>query len=215
MKMKKFNRCVIISGGPEPLDFKILPDDFIIACDKGHAYAIEKGLIPHLFVGDGDSYHGIIHPPTEHLRLPAEKDDTDTLFAAKHAAKLGFDDFIILCGLGGRLDHTLANLSVCTWLAKQGKSVCMYGKNETVFATGSALSIKREEGFSLSLFAVEKCKGVTLKGVKYPLENAVLTPDFPLGVSNEFDANIANLTIKSGICLVVLSRLDRYSGGIK
>ena len=41
--------------------------------------------------------------------------------------------------------------------------------------------------------------------MKYPLEGAVLTNTFALGVSNEFTEDIAEISVESGILIVVLS----------
>lgn len=50
--------------------------------------------------------------------------------------------------------------------------------------------------------------GVCLRGVYYPLEDAVLTAEYPLGVSNEFTADTACLQCSSGCGVVVLTRDD-------
>ena len=50
--------------------------------------------------------------------------------------------------------------------------------------------------------------GVSETGVFYPLRDATLTPDYPLGVSNEFVAPQAVLSCRNGHGLVVLSRAD-------
>ena len=75
--MKKL--CAIISGG-EPDDLTGIHEaDFIIACDRGYAYAKEAGIRPDLLVGDFDSYRGALDKSVPVLDLPVEKDDTDTM----------------------------------------------------------------------------------------------------------------------------------------
>ena len=51
--MKKL--CAIISGGQSDDLAGIRDADFIIACDRGYAYAKEAGIRPDLLVGDFDS----------------------------------------------------------------------------------------------------------------------------------------------------------------
>ena len=68
------------------------------------------------------------------------------------------------------------------------------------------LVLPRDDSVYLSVFAFTPCcEGVTLRGVKYPLENAKLTSSFPLGVSNEFAADYAEIGVQQGQLLVILS----------
>ena len=47
--------------------------------------------------------------------------------------------------------------------------------------------------------------GVNIKNAKYPLENASLTPDFQLGISNEvLPGKVAEVSVESGRVLVVV-----------
>ena len=63
-------------------------------------------------------------------------------------------------------------------------------------------------GSSLSVFSLTDASyGVYEKGTKYTLDNAVLTNSFPLGVSNEWAENTAEIGVKDGILLVVESVL--------
>ena len=100
------NRCIIVSGGvfgPAP---ERRPDDFIIACDRGYAYCGRLGLTPDLFIGDFDSYSGTVAPGVAVERLIPEKDDTDTGHAITYALAHGLRELVLVCALGGRLDHT-------------------------------------------------------------------------------------------------------------
>lgn len=82
LKMK----CVIIGGAPisnyEAAGKYIDGDDFIICCDSGLYHAQGLGAVPSLIVGDFDS-HPAPDTDIETITLPCEKDDTDTVFAAK------------------------------------------------------------------------------------------------------------------------------------
>lgn len=120
-------RCVIV-GGAGIRNYQTLwdylnPDDFNMFCDSGLFHQEALGIEPHLIVGDFDS-----HPnpglDVETIVLPCEKDDTDTVFAVKEALKRGFDDFLLLGVVGGRLDHTLGNVSILLMLHRQGKRPC-------------------------------------------------------------------------------------------
>ena len=124
MKEQLMKRCVIIGGADiNNYDFireKLSPDDYFIFCDSGLKHLAALGVQPHLIVGDFDS-HENPQLPVETIVLPREKDDTDTFFAVKEALRRGFDDFLLLGVIGGRLDHSLGNLSILLYLQQQGK----------------------------------------------------------------------------------------------
>lgn len=201
--------CLIISGGRQTPISDFPKNSFVIACDKGVAYARKQGVVPDLVMGDFDSYGGPLPPGAEAVRLPPEKDDTDTMFAVKTALERGFTDLTLCCALGGRLDHLYANLQTAVYAACHGAR-CVIADEEnwiTVLKDG-AVHLPRRDGFSLSLFSVSDfCRGVTAAGVKYPLNDAVLTNAFPLGVSNEWTAEEALVEVREGTLLIILSKL--------
>ena len=204
--MKKL--CAIISGG-EPDDLTGIHEaDFIIACDRGYAYCGRLGLTPDLFIGDFDSYSGTVAPGVAVERLIPEKDDTDTGHAITYALSHGFRELVLVCALGGRLDHTLANVQNAANAAAQGASVTILDENsELTFLTHGTFRLKKRPGWGLSVFSLsDTSTGVCLRGVKYELENAVLDNRFPLGVSNEFDAPEAEIAVGQGILLVMQTR---------
>ena len=81
----------------------------------------------------------------------------------------------------------------------------LYGEGTQVYLLkDGALSLPRVEGAALSVFAYGgNASGVTLRGTKYPLEDGVLQACFPLGVSNEFAADVAEITVKKGSLLIL------------
>lgn len=212
------NRCIIITGyHTESIRlkeyFSFEEGDFIICADGGYSQAKLEGIQPDMVIGDFDSvkYDSIdneLEASGRVIRVASEKDDTDTMICLKYGIKRGFDDFFILGGLGGRLDHTIANLQTMSYALDQGKSIWILdGKNRTTLRTPGSLKIERLEDYFISLFSYgASCSGVTIRGVKYPLENHLLTSSFPLGVSNEFLKEIAEINHSSGRLLIVLSQ---------
>ena len=140
------------------------------------------------------------------IRLCPEKDDTDTLLALKEAMRRGYDDIMIIGGLGGRIDHTLANISLTAFAAQHG-AVCHLIE---IFAIhNDSIMVKKGYWKWLSVFAAgSEVRGVSLRGLKYPLQEAVLTNTYPIGVSNEFVSSSAVVTAAQGTLLIVLSDLD-------
>lgn len=202
--------CVIVCPRPVGQEMKryVLPGAFVIAADAGWRRAKEIGVEPDLVLGDFDSSglpEGIAH-----IVLPAEKDDTDTFYAARVAVEKGFDEVVILGGTGGRADHTMANYATLLYLAQNGVRGCMADEQGEVFCrTPGRFEVDRRPGCYLSVFAMGgAARGVTLEGVKYPLHDALLLPEYPLGVSNEFAAGRAVVSHTEGNLLVFITQMD-------
>ena len=111
---------------------------------------------------------------------------------------------LLLGCLGGRLDHTVANLQLLSWLSAQGAQGVLLGEGEAAaVVTEGTLSFPASmEGFVSVFCAGGTARGVTLEGLKYPLDHAELTSDFPLGVSNEFVGLPARISVEEGSLLV-------------
>ncbi|MBQ6272794.1 MAG: thiamine diphosphokinase [Oscillospiraceae bacterium] len=202
-------RCLIISGGEYAPFPPPVAGCFVIACDRGYEYARRAGIRPDLVVGDFDSCSADVEEGVELLRFPPEKDDTDTMLALRIALARGCREIRLVCALGGRLDHTLANLQALVFAAEQGCAarICSPDTEITALREGS-LRLPRREGFSLSVFAADGvCRGVCLRGAKYPLEDAELRPGLPLGVSNEWSAPEAEISVREGTLLIVEARI--------
>ncbi len=207
MQMKSKKRCVIISGSPEFQEMAIDPSDYLIACDDGFRHCLEWNLKPDLVVGDFDSFKGVIPEDIEQIRFKAEKDDTDTMLAAKLALEKGYQNIVMLGALGGRLDHTIANFAVAASIAQQRKLCTMHGKSDSVYLVfDREVIIPREDKAYLSVFAYSESVMVTYEGLKYPLYKKVLTNQFPLGVSNEFCEEQAKILVEEGMACIICSR---------
>lgn len=187
--------------------------DFVVACDAGYRNADRLGLTPNLIVGDFDSApQPALSPDSGTIVLPHVKDDTDTHFAARWLCEHGYKSITLLGALGGaRMEHTLANLATALYLAKNGIEVLLANARSElrILCPGKPLVLQRQGWQYLSLFPLEgRMTGVYESGVYYPLSDAILTADYPLGVSNEFTAPTAELRCSAGYGLVVLTKED-------
>lgn len=207
-------RAVVLSAVPVSASMAayLEPGAFIVACDAGYRNAETLGVVPDLIVGDFDSAP---QPPVRHehtIVLPHVKDDTDTHFAARWLWQHGCREVTFLGALGGqRFEHTVANLHTALFLAKNGVQVLLADERSElrILCPGQPMTLERKGWTYLSLFPLDgPLTGVEEQGVFYPLRDAVLTPDYPLGVSNEFTAPQAVLSCRAGHGLVVLSRAD-------
>ena len=201
-------RCLIIAAGTrENIPYRA--GDYVIACDQGYEYAKEQCVPVDIVLGDLDSYHGKIKDDVEIMRYPREKDDTDTMAAVRFAISKGYKKIVLTCALGGRLDHSLANIQAGCYAAAAWADFSILGENNRAFFIYKGeKKFPREEGWSLSVFAHdEKCRGVSIKGAKYALDNVTLTNNFPIGASNEWTADEVTVAVKEGVLVVVESRL--------
>lgn len=202
--MKK-NICYIVGAGSvEGVTLRPGLGDYLIAADAGYARLHELGLEADMVMGDFDSLCAVPDHPNV-VRHPAVKDDTDMMLAAKAGVERGYRTFVLCGGLGGRLDHSLANLQTLAWLSKRGLRAFLVGEGTVAAAvTGGALSFGGGKSGIISVFCCgDRAGGVTLAGLKYPLSGAVLTCDMPLGVSNEFTGVPASVSVREGTLLVL------------
>ncbi|MBQ9106984.1 MAG: thiamine diphosphokinase [Clostridia bacterium] len=210
--MGKVARCVIIAGGlledPEYISAFVTDDDFVICADSGRLHAERMNILPDLIVGDFDSSEPLEFHPCEVITLPTKKDDTDTGFALKTAIKRGFQKVIILCACGGRLDHTYANLQLLAYACSHGCDAEIIDEKSviTMISSNDSLHLSADNGRIFSVFSYsDKCT-VSISGVHYPLTDSVLENSFPLGISNEIEAECAQITVKTGFLLVIQNR---------
>ena len=204
-------RCVVFCAGEEgEIDFAATPEDFIICCDAGFAAAKRRGITPDLLIGDFDSYREPLPETVETLHFPVEKDDTDSMLALREGLRRGYKRFVLLFALGGRLDHTLANLQALAFLEEFGADGFIIGPRDRVqLLKNGVLDIPRRSGYTVSIFAYAgKAIGVTLKGMQYPLNDAVVTETFPIGLGNYIIERTGRISVLDGTLLVVESKIN-------
>lgn len=180
--------------------------DTVICADGGLLIAEKLGLSPTYLIGDYDSMDmpdadGII-------KLPMEKDMTDTEAAVDLAGSFGFGDITVLGGLGGRFDHTMGNLGVMAkYCGKVQHLAFVDGQNYVFMAAPGKITIPKNDYKYLGIISYgDFAEDVTLRGVKYPLENHILTHETSLGVSNEIIATQAEISFRSGKLLIIFSK---------
>ena len=185
-------------------DFKPQENDLIIAADGGYSTLKKLNIKPDLVVGDFDSLGEV--PENENIiKHPIKKDDTDTLLAVKIGLEKGYKAFVIYGAVGGRLDHTVATIQSATYVAENGGIAYIYDGNHTVTAIkNSSIKFKDTAKGYISVFALSGiAKGVTIKGLLYELNDAEITPSFPIGVSNEFIGKESEISVKDGALTVI------------
>ncbi len=189
--------------GPPPA---VQRDDLLLAADGGYDYLSRNGMTPQLLLGDLDS---LKTPPAglETRVFPTEKNETDMELAVQEALSRGAEELYLYGALGGRLDHTLANIQLVAGLARKGFRAYLVSEKTTVTALHDG-ALRFSEAFTgtLSVFAYGgEARGVTLVGLRYPLTDYVLPDDVSLGVSNEFTGREARVSVADGTLLLLWS----------
>lgn len=203
-------RCVIICAGEQGnMTFSPESTDFVICCDAGYKAAERLGITPDLIMGDFDSYGGELPDNVESIHFPVEKDDTDSMLAIREGLARGFKDFVLLFSLGGRLDHTMANIQALAFLMENGAEGELVGPDDRVrLLKNGKREIPYREGWNFSLFAFgDKAEGVTLTGMQYLLMNYTVTQSFPIGMGNHIIGPKGSVFVRNGTLLLMESRI--------
>ncbi|HPF44906.1 MAG TPA: thiamine diphosphokinase [Syntrophomonadaceae bacterium] len=182
--------------------------DLVICADGGANYAYQMGVLPDYIIGDLDSIRPEVREYFNKQQVifkayPPAKDFTDTQLALETAEDLGADEIIFVGTLGGRLDHTLANLYSCIETVRKGKKVSHFGSDVTIYLVNSQVRLKGRTGDLVSIIALtEKATGINISNFAYPLQDAVLYQDKPYAVSNRMLSDTAEIRVKKGIIAV-------------
>ncbi|PKM86825.1 MAG: thiamine diphosphokinase [Firmicutes bacterium HGW-Firmicutes-12] len=210
------NSCLIISGGyfQSAAYYKELAKkaDYVICADGGARYTAALDIIPDLVVGDFDSLtvqelDQLISNGVKTVRYPTEKDFTDTHIALLEALERGYLEVDIIAALGGRLDHTIANIMLLALPTGQEARIRILDENQELFLVRHRVVLQGRIGETISLFPLsEYVKGINTKGLKYPLQLGTFKLGVPIGISNEFLEDTAEIELEEGLLLVIKNK---------
>ena len=178
----------------------------VIAADAGMVHAKPLHLSPELWVGDFDStsqtlreqWHNV--PRQTH---PAEKDASDGELAVSEALRRGATSLILVGGLGGQLDHVLAHAGFLVALAKRDIPAFMTSGVEEARGLVRGLHLPQiRPGTRLSIMPLTDLQGLTITGVKWPLQNARVNLGSAMTLANIATGPVA-ITLKAGHAIVL------------
>ena len=210
-------RCVIISGSPdtsvEEIKTLCTDDDFIVCADSGYTFARKAGLNPDLIIGDFDSLEEELPTDTEVVKLNTVKDDTDTEHCVMECIRRGYKDFLLLGSVGGRTDHTFANIAILSFLSEYNyHGVARNNGEEIQILKEGTYNMDGKKGLTFSVFPYGcESVNVTYKGAKYPLDSYTLTYNVSRGISNVFSEDNAEIIVNRGRAIL----LTYYHGNIE
>lgn len=187
-------------------------DDYVICADGGTRHASSLGLKPALVIGDMDSTDSTYLQKLQTKGVPVElfprdKNETDLELAITRAVELGPKEILIVAALGGRLDQTIANISLLSDLRLSAFNVKLDDGVEETFFCRDQLQVHGRRGDIISLIPWGgTVSGIRTKSLKWILNNETLYPEKTRGISNEMTDDIADIKISSGMLLVVHTR---------
>ncbi|MCQ2411937.1 MAG: thiamine diphosphokinase [Sphaerochaetaceae bacterium] len=201
-------RCVIVAGG-EISDYAhvrsyLKAEDYVVYCDCGLRHLAHLNAKADLVVGDFDSFE----KPSidvEVIALPREKDDTDSLYAIKECLCRGYDEFLLVGMLGGRVDHSLANIYCLLFLYEKNCSAMLVSDTQEMWMVEKDICYIDDNCKYFSLVNISGiARGITIRNAKYELENAEIQSSFQLGISNEvLLGKTAEVSVQEGCVLLI------------
>jgi len=203
-------RIIIFANGnlpnPEKARALLRPDDFNLCADGGTRHALALGLVPNVIVGDMDSLPENFSPSTfngEFVLFPKDKNETDLELAINHAITLSPHQILILAALGGRMDQTLANIALLSNLQLATFDVRLTDGVEEIFFCRDQAKVEGRSGDIVSLIPWQgEVTGVFTENLRWHLHHETLYPEKTRGISNEMTADVATVSIKSGLLLI-------------
>lgn len=213
-------KVCIITGGELELfwageQLKNRDEYYVIAVDGGLSAAHSLCIKPDCIVGDFDTVAPSVLEEYEEqgiriLRHIPEKDYTDTELALVEAISMeGVSEVVILGALGRRFDHALANLEILMAGLPKGITCKILDPYNKIYLIDGDRSFRKEALYGKYISFIpftDHVRGVTLKGFKYPLQDAIMKRGVSLGISNEIPGERAELSLKEGILICIESR---------
>jgi len=206
-------RAVIVANGPMPQPpcpgVRVGDEDVVICVDGGAGNALAMGLQPRVVIGDMDSMEKELreHLEKEGCRFiehPARKNETDSELAIRYALAEGATELVLLAALGGRIDHTLANVMLLAIPELSKVEARLVDGNQEVLLTRDEITIEGVPGDVVSLLPISAdVEGIHTAGLEYALHGETLKLGAARGVSNVLVAPRATISVERGLLLLV------------
>lgn len=201
--------CALVAASDfNPEHFKIHDArgefDYVVAVDGGYAHLQAVGRVPDMAIGDFDSL-GYVPECKVVSQHPTHKNESDLELALDSALELGFTDLVVYGALGGRLDHTVANLQLMALFGERGVRVTAIGDDCSVRVVvgPDVYQLPLRDSGTVSVFSVtDEAFGVVEQGMEYSFDDEVLTNRTSRGLSNELKGEPASVAVEKGTLLV-------------
>ncbi len=173
--------------------------DCVVAADGGYAHVNAAGCVADVVIGDFDSL-GYVPEGDAVITHPTHKDKSDLELALDYIIERDYQQVVVYGALGGRLDHSVANLQMCARFAEAGMNILLVGADSivSILVGPGSLELPASWGTVSVFSAVDVARGVTERGMEYSLDNATLTNRTTLGLSNELIGQSATISVDEG-----------------
>lgn len=216
--MKTGSTFAILLGGALSVDERVralVAGASAIAADSGIRHADPLGLTPELWVGDFDSTpdgEAEKWPDIPKLAFPAAKNATDGEIAIDEALARGATRLILIGALQGeRSDHAALHFLQALALAERGIEVILgSGEEEAVPLIAGNVTLDLPKGSLFSILPYAPLEGLSIAGVRYPLDDASIDFASSRTMSNVADSRVS-ISLGSGRAIVLMRPHD-YSG---
>ena len=209
-------KCIII-GASEFYEESIIKDkeDLLILADGGYNNYLKLKNYNlddvDLLIGDFDSLDKNkikLTNKAKIITLNPIKDDTDIFDAIKYGLDMGYNEFYMYGCLGGRIEHSIANIQILSYLKENNANGYLVDRSKIIrVIKNEKIEFDNTYKGYISIFSlVNECSGVTIKNLKYEIENHILTESFPLGIDNEFIGKCSSVEVKKGKLLVIYNK---------
>ena len=187
----------------------------VVCADRGYRHALSLGLTPNVLVGDFDSLGAdeLDDARSRGVRVelhPTDKDATDLELAldlAVDGAAFGTRLTVIATpDLTERIDHLLSQLGLLASPKYAHVAITAWFGEALVGIVHpeSPVVVEGEKHELVTIIAVGgEIRGVTTRGLRYPLLNESLSPFATRGVSNTLASLPASVSITGGVGAVI------------
>lgn len=205
----KSTSYVIVANGdflPKEMILEATRGKIIVALDGAGHRLLALGVRPTIVLGDFDSSSqyefDALNIPTLHL---ADQNSTDLTKGIIYCDKQGATQVVIICAVGGRLDHHEGNLRALRAMHKPGRIILLYTEQQCLrFAKDESITFFGEVGDKCGVLAYPHgfC---TSQGLTYEMTNHELHFALTDSTCNSLATTKAAITI-TGEALLIMPR---------
>ena len=210
--------CILLNGKIN--DYSIIKQfinnqnyDYIICADGGANHAYKMNITPNYIIGDSDSINKEVIDFYKKQNIlfeefPSKKNETDSELCILLSKSLNASKIDLFGTLGGRIDHTLANINLLYYIREQEIIPRIISEQEEIYiATNECVKIKGKEKDIISIIPIKgDVKGITLENLEYPLNNYDMNYSTPLGISNIMLSEECKIAVKKGSLLIIRNK---------
>lgn len=187
----------------------------VVAADGGISYLDFLGLKPDFIIGDLDSAEdGLVQQlagsGAQVLEYSRDKDETDLELALLFSLGINQEEILIFGGIGGRWDHSLANILLLAHPQLKDREITFVDKVQRLWLVQRHAEVRGSPGDLVSIIPIDsRVRVLFTKGLRWQLEDELLPLGPTRGVSNEMTSERAEITVAQGRFICVHTFQDR------